>query len=180
MILRILKKLLTLLLVAGAVALTGCATPATKEAMTAGNITPVNKHPYSVSVKASGGTETGAMDSSNVSNADFKAAIESSIVQSGLFKQVVQGDGGDYELTVNIVQLSKPTIGFNFTVNMEAAWSLTKVSDKSVVMRKVIRSSHTATMGDAFAGVTRLRMAVEGAAKKNIELGLQEVSKLEL
>jgi hypothetical protein len=35
-------------------------------------------------------------------------------------------------------------------------------------------------MGDAFAGVTRLRMAVEGAARENIANGLKEISSLNL
>ena len=55
-----------------------------------------------------------------------------------------------------------------------------KQADKSVVMKKTIKSSSTATFGDAAAAVTRIRLAVEGAAKKNIELGLQEISSLSL
>jgi hypothetical protein len=43
-----------------------------------------------------------------------------------------------------------------------------------------IKSSHTATMGQAFAGVTRLRLAVEGAARENIQLGLMAISRLQL
>ena len=79
-----------------------------------------------------------------------------------------------------ITQLNKPTFGLSFTVEMEAGWSLTKVSDKSVVMRKAIKSSHTATMSDAAVGVTRLKMAVEGAARNNIAQGLQAIAELNL
>ena len=144
------------------------------------SIAVAKKYSYSVSVEARGGSETGAMDSSNISNEDFKAAIEKSIVQSNLFKSIIQGKGGDYELTVTVSQLSKPIFGASFTVNMEAGWSLTKASDKSVAMRKLIKSSHTATMGEAFAAVTRLRLAVEGAGRNNITQGLQAIAELDL
>ena len=45
-------------------------------------------------------------------------------------------------------------------------------------MRKAILSSYTANMSDSFAGVTRLRLAVEGAARENIASGLKEISNL--
>lgn len=113
-------------------------------------------------------------------HADFKAAIEKSIIQTKVFKSVVQGKDADYDLAVSIVQLDKPVFGLTFTVNMEAAWALIKQSDKSVVMKKSIKSSHTTGFGEAAVVVTRLRLAVEGAVKKNIEQGLQEIAALNL
>jgi hypothetical protein len=160
--------------------MTGCASPATREAMSAQNLTLAKKHPYDVSVNTRGGNETSAMDSSNISDADLKAAIESSIAESKLFKSVIQEKGGDYELSVTVTQMSKPIIGASFTVDLETGWSLVKTSDQSVAMRKVIKSSHTATMGDSLLGAARLRMAVEGAARKNIAEGLAAISALDL
>jgi hypothetical protein len=160
--------------------LAGCASPASHESMTPQNLTISKKHPSSVSVETKGGSETGAMDSSNISNAAFKAAIESSIVKSSLFKNVLQGKNGDYELTVSVTDMSKPLFGASFTVEMETAWSLVKKSDNSIAMRKVIKTAHTATMSDAFVGVTRLQLAVEGAARANIVQGLKAISDLDL
>lgn len=166
-----------LFLCATAVAvLAGCASPAHKENMVGAPSVATKKLPYSVTVNTRGGLETGIADSSNVSNADLKAAIESSILSSQLFKQVVQGSRGDYELTVTVTQLSKPLFGGAFTVTLETAWSLVKASDKSVAMRKSITASHTAELSDSLIGVTRLRLAVEGAVRKNIAQGLQAVS----
>ena len=174
-----LARLLGALGIAIAVAgLAGCAAPAQKEAMATDAIASTKKLPYSVSVDTRGGAETGAMDSSNVSNADLKAAIESSIAKTSLFKQVVQGKNGDYELVVTVTQMSKPSFGASFTVAMEAGWTLMKTSDKSIVMRKAVKSEHTATVSDAFVGMTRLRLAVEGAVRKNIAEGLQAISAL--
>ena len=63
---------------------------------------------------------------------------------------------------------------------METAWSLQRTSDRSIVMRKSIQSTGTASMGDAFVGVTRLRMAVENATRDGISRGLKEIAELSL
>jgi len=169
-----------LLASAAAVILTGCATPADRGAMTPQNLNIAKHHPYSLQVQTGGGSGTGAMESSNIADADLKAAIEDAVKQSKLFKSIVQGSGGDYELSVNVTSLSKPMFGGTFTVDMETAWTLTKVSDRSVALRKAVQSSGTATMGEAFAGVTRLRLAVEKAASENISKGLRAIAELNL
>lgn len=163
-----------------ALMLAGCASPADRVAMTPQNLN-VSKHfPSSLRVQTSGGSETGTMDSSNVANADLKAAIEDAVMHSKLFKSIVQGTDGDYDLSVSVTSLSKPLFGATFTVEMETAWSLTKSSDRKVVMRKAIQSTGTASMGEAFAGVTRLRLAVEKATSANISQGLQAIAELNL
>lgn len=177
------------LLLAAAVVLGGCASGAHKDNMVAGSAAtpgqpaaPVSygkKFTRTVVVETRGGAATGAMDSSNISNQDFKSAIEATITRSELFRQVGQ-TAGDYQLTVTITQLSKPSFGASFTVDMEAGWALVRTSDKQVVMRKAIKSTHTATMGDSLVGVTRLRLAVEGAAKNNIDQGLKSIAELSL
>lgn len=171
---------LLLALLAAALILGGCASPADRAAMTPQNLVVAKHHPYSLRVQTGGGAETGAMDSSNVADADLKAAIEAAVIQSKLFKTVVQGSDGDYELSVRVTSLSKPLFGGTFTVDMETAWSLTKLSDRSVAMRKSVKSSGTATMSDAFAGVTRLRLAVEAATRNNIAQGLTAIAELNL
>jgi hypothetical protein len=160
--------------------LAACSTPAERAQMTPQTLDFGAQHPYSLKVQTSGGAQTGAMDSSNISDADLKAAIEEAVVTSKLFKAIVKGSDGDYELTVNITSLSKPVFGTTFTVELETAWTLTKVSDRSVVMRKAIQSTGKATMGDALVAVTRLRLAVEGAARDNINQGLVAIAKHKL
>jgi hypothetical protein len=162
------------------VAVSGCASSADQQAMLARDVQVAHKQDRTVAVTTGGGAATTAIDSSNISDADLKAAIEASITQSQVFKSVVQGKDADYELVVTIVQLDKPIFGLTFTVNMEATWVLSKQSDRSLALKKSIRSSHTATVADSAVGVTRLRLAVEGAARKNIEQGLQEIGALSL
>jgi len=54
------------------------------------------------------------------------------------------------------------------------------MSTKEFEFRKVMTTSATATFGDSVVGVSRLQMAVEGAAKENIIQGLTEISALKL
>ena len=58
--------------------------------------------------------------------------------------------------------------GLTYTVKMEAGWTLQRADNSTVVWQESIKSEHTATFSDAFAAVTRLRLATEGAARDNI------------
>ena len=158
----------------------GCASSANKDAMVASGLPGLHQHDRSVSVRTAGGAATTAMDSSNIADNDLKAAIEDSITQSKVFRTVVPGKDSDYDLAVAIVRLDKPMFGLTYTVDLETTWVLTKQSDRSIALKKAIQSTSTATFGDAAAAVTRLRLAVERAAKANIEQGLQAISGLSL
>lgn len=158
----------------------GCASPTTREGMTPDTFDTVNRHPYSVSVNVTGGQETNPLWKSQISDATFTEALVDSITKSKTFSRVVQGKGGDYILTVSLVSMDQPSFGASFTVKMEAGWSLKRADNGTVVWQEAIQSSHTATVGDAFVGVARLRLATEGAAKNNIKQGLEKISKLKL
>jgi len=65
-------------------------------------------------------------------------------------------------------------------VNVTAHWQLTRMVPRQVVFQEVIPSSYTATVSDAFAAITRLRLAEEGAARANIQDGLNRLAQLKL
>lgn len=157
--------------------LTGCA-PASPDAMAIKGVPNLQHFQKTVSVQTQGGGE--ADDPVNIPNADFARAIQTSIIDNGVFTKVLPVGSSDYLLSVSIVNMSKPLFGASFTIDLEAAWSLTNASTKTVVMRESIKSTYTATMSQAFVGATRYRLAVEGAAQENIRLGLIAISKLKL
>jgi len=155
----------------------GCATPAQSNAMIPTSMGTVTKHQESVSLNVTGGSETSAAGASQISNADFASALGQSIQQSGLFAKIIPaGQSSDYHLEVAIVRLQQPMFGFSMTATIETNWTLTKVSDHTVAWRKAITTSHTAKTGEAFAGVTRLRLATEGAARDNIQDAISQLS----
>jgi hypothetical protein len=179
---RFSSRLLVLAGIAGwALFCGGCATASKSSAMIAAPEAPVTKHAGSVSVAVSGGADTSSLGASNIANADFAEAIKASITQSGLFAKLAGGaDPADYQLEVNIVRLDRPTFGLSFTVNLETTWRLLHRGDAKPVWEKAITSTFTAKVGDAFAGVTRLRLANEGAARANIKDAIAQIGALTL
>jgi ABC-type uncharacterized transport system auxiliary subunit len=158
----------------------GCASPADRAAMEAGPVVRAQvPKGDSVQITVSGGQETGALDPSSIADADLKAAVEASILKAGLFGSVSRIPA-DYTLYVRIIELQRPLMGGNFTVKLELAWQLIRISDQKIMFRTSIRSSHRTTMSESFAAVTRLKMAVEGAVKENIETFLKELSAAQL
>lgn len=174
----VLLKLLMLLSLVGGIA--GCASPANKDEMTPKDLVIAQKFSSTVQVRTTGGSETGAMDSSNISDADLKAAIEKAISDTQLFSKVVQVGDANYLLAVSVTSLTKPSFGLTFTVNLETAWTLTNMATKKIEYRKVITTTGTATFGDAAVAVGRLQIAVERAARSNIAQGLSEIAELKL
>ncbi|RBA23975.1 hypothetical protein [Herminiimonas fonticola] len=158
----------------------GCAAPSTSKGMTPDSIKTTNKHAKSVSVNVAGGKETDKIGKSQIADTAFSQALVDSINNSKTFSSVIQGKGADYLLTVSIFNIDQPSFGFSFTVKMEAGWSLQRADTGAVVWQESIKSEHTATTSDAFAGVERLRLANEGAAKNNISQGLSKISALKL
>ena len=162
-----------------ATGLQGCASPATVQGMVA-QAQIIKTQPFAVTVNARGGSETGAMDPSMISDTDFAKAIEESIINGRVFIKVVHGKDSDYELGVTLLNFNKPMFGASFTITLETGWSLTNTKTREIYLRKNIKSTHTASFSDSAVGVTRFRLALEGAARENIKNGLEEISRLPL
>ena len=120
------------------------------------------------------------MWASQVANEDFKAALEMTIERTGLFSRVIRSANGDYQLDVRLVQLRQPMVGFNMTVEAQTEWRLRHVSSGRVVWQENVNRAFTATVGDAFAGIKRLRLANEGAIREDIKAGLERIATLSL
>ena len=159
--------------------LSGCATASKSNGMVAESVAVTHASSSDVSVSVSGGKETSKMGASQISDDAFAQALRDSITQSRLFKAVAD-TGGRYELSAFIGKVDQPMMGFSMTVRLEVSYTLVDRKSGKTVWAKNIASEHTAKTSDAFAGVTRLRLANEGAAKDNIQQALTELSTLQL
>jgi len=159
--------------------LSGCATASKSDAMVAKPVAVTHASSSDVSVSVLGGKDTTKMGASQISDDAFAQALRDSISQSGLFKAVA-ATGGRYKLSAFIGKVDQPMMGFNMTVKMEVSYTLVDTKSGKAVWSKNIASEHTAKPSEAFAGVTRLRLANEGAARDNIEQALTEMSALQL
>ena len=155
------------ILIAGLLA--SCAATTAPSQMAAPSVQISGRTSEKVSVFVSGG-EPGPL---KISDEGFAEALRTSIQSSGVFGGV--SDQGPYRLEAFIGTLSQPMMGFSMTVDMKVSYTLRKGG--STVWQRTIDSTHTATPGEAFVGVTRLRMATEGAARENIRQALQALSR---
>lgn len=142
--------------------LASCAGSMDTAALSPTGVTSSRRTGQPVSATVSGGAARSAV-LANVSNEDFKQALETSLVQSGMFKSA--GSGG-YQVEAFITSVEQPMAGISMRVNMEVSYALKRGA--ATVWRKNIKSTYTAPMGEAFVGAVRVRKATEGAARENI------------
>jgi len=170
-----------LALMAGALFLAGCTSPAQPEGMAASPaLGGVRKSADGLGIQVSGGQETSSVGTPQISNGDFEKALELSFQKAGLFASAGPDTGARFQLSAYISRITQPLMGFSMTVTLEVSYSLLDTKTHLTIWQKAITSQHTSTPGDAFAAVTRLRLATEGAAAENIEHLLREIARLNL
>jgi hypothetical protein len=163
------RSLFSLLFVAAA-----CSTTAEREAMVPVDLTIGVQHPASVATTITRGSD---VDADTIVDADFLWAVEQAIAKAQVFRAVVPGKDADCLLAVHVAKLTQPSMGANLTVRITTRWTLT-TTDGRPLADEVVESSYTAKWGEAFAGMTRLRLATEGAARTNIADGLSRLGRL--
>lgn len=120
-----------------------------------------------------GGEKTNPLWTSEISNEAFKAAVEMSLSSQGLLSE-----NGRYQLKVKLAEVDQPMFGLDLTVTTHVNYILIDSKTDKVIFDDIIVSPYTATIGDAFVAVQRLRLANEGSGKKNIEGLIKKLSSL--
>ena len=123
----------------------------------------------------SGGKKTNPAWTSEIDNQSFSGAVKQSLRSQGLY-----ADNGKYQLEVKMLKVDQPLFGLSFEVITHVQYILTDTDSGTVVFDDTVVAPHTATVGEAFVGVKRLRLANEGSAKKNIEGLLNKLSDLQI
>jgi hypothetical protein len=156
-----------------------CVTPPTTGAMQ-GSVpsATIPTAPGAVSVRVTGGQPTSELEGANLSDADLKAAAEATLTRARAFQRVGDDPNARYLLSATIARVTRPVFGTTFTVEVDVGWSLLDRTQGKVLLRKGITTSGTATMSDAVVGATRGRMALEAAARANLDQLLRELSTL--
>lgn len=163
-------EVFSLLLVA-AMFLGGCASGATAQGMTvkaADLKTPAGPEvAKSVTVGVvTGGEKTDAMwGVSQIDNPAFKRALVSSLRKAGLLSD---DSHAKYVVTAELIALKQPFFGMDMKVTSRIRYTLKDMATGAVVLDEEVIAPYTATVGDAFVGAQRLRLANEGSARKSI------------
>jgi hypothetical protein len=120
-----------------------------------------------------GGSNTNPLWMSNVSDTEFESGLLSSLRSAGLLAEN-QSDA-QYRLVANLQDLKRPLVGLDMSVTMTVRYTVSPLSGGAPVFDEVVSAVGTATVGEAFAGVKRLQLANEKAAKANITEMLRRV-----
>lgn len=119
--------------------------------------------------EVSGGKETNPLWASNVGNTEFKAALEQSLMLHALHEAATPL----YKLEANLIKIDQPFVGFDMTVGARVSYRLATVDTNERVYEREVQCEYTAALSDAFLGYERLRLANEGAIKKNISIFIE-------
>jgi hypothetical protein len=105
---------------------------------------------------------------------DFNQSLIESIEHSKIFS--VKPDGADYQITATLVHWFQPPAGFDFHTDLRVKYIIKRQND--ILFQKEIESHSVATVKEAFVGMKRSIMSYERAVKQNIELFINEISKI--
>ena len=115
-----------------------------------------------------------------ITNEELTKAIKETLVKTNLFSKVVDDNSANYSLEVVIFNVGELPGGFDMHVTLITNWQVIKIGVSNPFWQEIISSSYTTTVGDAINGFTRIKLALEGAARENIKKGIEKLSNLDL
>jgi len=111
-----------------------------------------------------GGKETNPLWKSNVSNENFRQALE----QSLSLETMITSKEPRYLINADLIDLDQPFVGTSMTVTARVHYTVVGNSDQDMKLDETVVTPYTAKFSDSFLGVERLRLANEGAIRENI------------
>ena len=158
----------------------GCSSPARVEEMTPTAFEVTHHHGKSVVVSGDGGKATSSFwGHAEIGTDEFVQAVAAALRRSGVFAAVVHAEDADYRLHVALGEVGQESSGFDITAQVSATWTLTDRAGNKV-LEDTFGARGTATLGDAFVGTKRVQIVKERAARENIRIGIERLSKLTL
>jgi hypothetical protein len=128
--------------------------------------------------KVGGGEKTNPLLRSKVGSNELEEALRLSLSQGGLLS--TSDFAAPFRLEVFLIELKQPDRGYTLIVTSAMRYKLTRRSDDQVVYDDIITASYEATLGDAFVGTHRLKLANEGSIRTNIAVFLQHLHSLNI
>jgi hypothetical protein len=112
---------------------------------------------------------------------EFREALESSILNAGVFGQVVATVPAKYSLQVHLNNLElDAAFGFTNQVRLVATWELKRTDTGIAQWKDIIATKHTGTTADAYGAMRRIKLIIEVAARANIRDALIQIRQLNL
>lgn len=161
----------------------GCASPARGDhmAVTATPqqrmvITPLRENIAVLDV--SGGQAGNRLWASKVGNREFADALALSLRDANLLASAP--GAARYTLSARMERLEQPVTGMSLTVTATVSYSLVERATGNELLRRTHTVPYTASFGDTFGSLDRMRVANEGAVKANIAAAVEDLVALPL
>jgi hypothetical protein len=99
----------------------------------------------------------------------------------GVFSGSAEIGDTPYFLNVRVIHVETPSFSLRMTVSMNAVWTLYRVADKTELMHENIQSTYTGGFFEGgIHGANRVRVAMEGAERENVRIGIGTLAALDL
>ena len=157
---------------------------------------PEKSLPGPIGVAVSGG-------SAGITTGYFEQAVTDALITSGIFSGVddsksaevimpmIRAKGsfssieysGDtpYFLNIRITKVDTPSFSVRMTVSMDTIWTLYRTDEKIELLNEKIHSTYTGGFFEGgLHGANRVRVAMEGAMRESILVGMEKFEALDL
>ncbi|MCB1760034.1 MAG: hypothetical protein KDI68_09695 [Gammaproteobacteria bacterium] len=114
-----------------------------------------------------------------ITNEQYRDALFQTLTEANLFSGVVKSGSADWNLHSEIITITTEA-GISPTYAIVVQYWLVDPGSGEEFWRKGINTRHHVNWNEAFAGGTRVIMAVEGATKKNLTQLVQALSNADL
>ena len=181
---QILTCVRLVLMVAMLVVVSACATPArpghmVPESALFPSYSPDSPFRNAIAIsKVGGGEKTNPLLVSKVGDKELHEALRLSLKQCGFLS--TSDVDAPFRLEVFLIELKQPPGGLTIIVTSVIRYKLTRSCDNQVVYDDIITAPYQATVGDAFYGPHRLKLANEGSIRANIATFLENLHSLNI
>ncbi len=132
----------------------------------------------------------------------FESAATEALIASGIFSvnqstspdevmpmirskavlpRTVETDNVAYLLDIRIIKVDSPSFGVHMAVGMHTVWVLYHLPDKVELLHEKVFSTYTGGIFEGgIHGANRVRVAMEGAERENIRIGMTKLASLDL
>ena len=114
-----------------------------------------------------------------ITNEQYREALRRTLVDAQLFSRVTESGDADLDLHSEIITITTEA-GTSPTYAIVVQYWLVNPRTREEIWRKGINTRHQVKWNEAFAGGTRIIMAVEGATQKNLTRLVRALSELDL
>jgi len=98
----------------------------------------------------------------------------------GVFSGVDSSSDAPYFLSIRVTKVETPSFSMRMTVSINAIWSLYRTAEKIELLHENIYSTYTGGVFEGgISGANRVRVAMEGAERENIRIGIEKLGSLD-